>query len=467
MNRIVIRWVIIWIGIFCYGTGRAQDSLPVVHRFSLDDCIAYAIAHELNLQSAKIDARITDAKEKEVTGLALPRVTASGQFQDYLKLPTTLFPDFFSPAVYAILKKENLIPQDKPIPQAGLTPVQFGTQYNLNASLNASQTLFDPSVFVALQARQTILELAQKNVKRTERDLKVSVSKAYYNVWIARKQLQVVKDNIARLEKLLHDTRVMYQNGFAEKLDVDRLQVQLNNLTAQLTEMQNMVTLSDQLLKFQIGMPLQDSLQLTDSLSFDDVKTDLLQDEQVDLHQRIDYQALHTQLKVNEYDLKRYQLAWLPSLSASASYGINAARTSFNFFDHNEPWFKTFYVGMNLSIPLFEGLQKKYRIDQAKLNVEKTQTQLQLLDQSMQLEWQQARTNLSNYLLNVASQEKNMQLAQEVYEQTIKKYEAGVGSTIEINNAEGDLQQAQLNYYTALYNAMLAKIDYLKAIGKL
>ncbi|PJJ74521.1 outer membrane protein TolC [Thermoflavifilum aggregans] len=467
MNRIVIRWAIVCICILCHPAVRAQDSLHVVHRFSLDDCIAYAIAHELNLQSAKIDAKITEAKEKEVTGLALPRVTASGQFQDYLKLPTTLFPDFFSPAVYAILKQENLIPQNKPVPQAGLTPVQFGTQYNLNTSLNASQTLFDPSVFVALQARETILELARKNVKRTERDLKVTVSKAYYNVWIARKQLQVVKDNIARLEKLLHDTRVMYQNGFAEKLDVDRLQVQLNNLKSQETEMQNMVTLSDQLLKFQIGMPLQDSLQLTDSLGFDDVKSDLLQDEEVDLHQRIDYQTLQTQLKANQFDLKRYQLAWLPSLSANASYGINAARTSFNFFDHDQPWFKTFYVGLNLSVPLFEGLQKKYRIDQAKLNVQKSQLQLELLDQSMQLELQQARTNLSNYLLNVASQQKNMELAQEVYEQTIKKYEAGVGSTIEINNAEGDLQQAQLNYYTALYNAMLAKIDYLKAIGKL
>ncbi|MCL6524499.1 MAG: TolC family protein [Thermoflavifilum sp.] len=467
MNRLIRRVISISLLMMLWVGAYAQNSQLIVHRYSLDSCIAYALAHELNTQSTRIDAQITAAKEREVTGLALPRITASGQFQDYLKLPTTLFPDVFSPAIYGILKKENLIPQNTPIPQGGLTPVQFGTQYNVNAGVNVSQTLFDPSVFVALQAKQTILELAQKNVKRTERDLKVTVSKAYYNVWIARKQLQVVEDNIQRLQQLLHDTRIMYQNGFAEKLDVDRLQVQLNNLEAQRITMQNMVTLSDQLLKFQMGMPLTDSLELTDSLTFNDVQSDLLQNQPVDLHQRIDYQTLQTQLRVNQYDLKRYRLAWLPSLSASANYGITASRTTFNLFDHNEPWFKSFYVGLNLSVPLFEGFQKKNRIDQANLNVKKTQIQLQLLDQSMRLELEQARTNLSNYLLNVASQQKNMQLAQEVYEQTIKKYEAGVGSTIEINNAEGDMQQAQLNYYTALYNAMLAKIDYLKAIGKL
>lgn len=443
------------------GTGQQ------IHRLSLQQSLDYAQKHQTSIQSARIDELSTLAEENQVAGLAWPQINATGEFQDYLKLPTTLFPDFLSPAVYGILKKENLIPQNQVIQGGGQTPVQFGTQYNVNAGITLDQTLFDPSVMVALQARRSVADLAHKSLLFTERDVRVNVSKSYYGVLLAGRELRLVNDNIARLDHLLHDTRIMYRTGVAEKLDVDRLNVQLNNLVSQQTQARNLFTLSSQLLKYQMGMPIRDSLELSDTLGFSDLKGQLLTGTNFDYNNRIDYQVLEAQKKVNEYNLKRYRLANIPILSALGDYGVNAARNSFNFFDRYQPWFKTFFVSLSLKVPIFDGFQRKYQSEQAKLGVEKTQVQIEGLKEGIDLEQQQALTNLTNNLINVTTEEKNMSLAEEVYDQTVKKYEQGVGSNIEINNAEGDLQTAQLGYYNALYNAMVAKIDYLKAFGKL
>jgi outer membrane protein len=424
-----------------------------IYNYSLQDCINYALKNQPSVKSARIDELSTVAEEKQVTGMALPQVSGTGQFQDNIVVQKQLIDgSYFDPS----------------IPKGTLIPIAFGIQYNLSGAVNVNQTIFDGSVLVALQAKKTVLELSQKQIASTEQDVKVAVSKAYYNVLLSEKEQQLINDNVNRLQKLLRDTKIMYQNGVAEKLDIDKLDVQLNNLLTQQTQAENGITLSNLLLKYQMGMPLKDSVTLTDTLNLDDVKTALLNTaNQFDYSQRIEFQLAELQKKEDEYNLKRYKLASAPTLSAFGSIGASRQSEQFDYFSFNKFWYGYGYVGLNLNVPIFSGFQKKYQVVQAKLAVDKSQVQIDALKQSIDLEQQQARTNLSNNLITIASQEKNMQLAEEVYNQTVKKYEEGVGSTTEINNAEGDLQQAQLNYYNALYSAMLAKIDYLKAYGQL
>lgn len=450
---------------FCYQIVSAQTEEP--HRFTLQQCIDYALAHQTQIKSAQIDIENTIAKNKEVTGLALPQVSAQGSFQYLPKIPTQFMPDFISPAVYGVLIKENVLPQDTKIPEAGMFPVAFGTKYSASGTISLSQTLFDGSVLVALQAKKTVEELSRKSLQQTERDVKEAVSKAYYNLLISKKQLDLTNTNIDRLGKLLHDTKVMYDNGFAEQLDIDRVNVQLNNLKTTKIKLINMLAVGDQLLKFQMGMPLNELLTPVDTLSMSDL-TGVLQDSTgFQYDRRIEYSLLETQKRANEYNLKRYHLAGLPSLSAFMNYGKNAGRDEFNFFEKHQPWFTSWIVGLNLNIPIFDGFQRRSRVTQAKLAVEQNDVQLEGLRQSIDLQISQSTTSLRNNIINLSSQEDNMKLAEKVYDVTKKKYEQGVGSNLEVINAEGDLKEAQTNYFSALYDAIISKIDYQKAVGKL
>lgn len=452
MNRVLYSTTLIsffYLVLACVRVG-AQE----VHSFSLQQSIDYALQHQGQVAMALIDEQVTRERNKEVSGLALPQVSATGQFQDFLNIPTTLIPKkFFDP---------NAGPNEK-------AAVRFGTKYNASGTISLNQVLFDGSVLTALQARRTIEELARKNVHRTEQEVRVAVTKAYYNVLIGKKRMELLNSNLMRLQQLLHDTKETYRNGFAEKLDVDRVTVQLNNTRTEKNKLESALLLGEQLLKFQMGMPLKMQLQLTDTLGFDEVSHNLLAHslDSFDYSNRIEYSLLNTQRKVNEYDLQRYRLAYLPSLSAFGSYGVNAARDEFNFFRSGEPWFKTSIVGLSLSIPIFDGLQRQRRVEQARLNLLKTQRQMEYLQQSIDLEQQQAFTTLRNSLLAMEAQKENMALAEQVYNTTKKKYEQGVGTNIEIINAESALKEAQTNYFSALYDAMIAKVDYLKAIGKL
>lgn len=438
-----------------------------IHHFSLQQCIDYAMKHQTSVKSAEIDLATAKAKNGEITGMALPQVSASGSLQYLPSIPTQFIPDFISPAVYGVLIKEKVLPSDTKIPQPGMFPVAFGTKYSASGSISVSQILFEGSLFVALQARRTLIELSKKSVQQSERDVRVAVSKAYYNLLISQKQLDLTNTNIDRVERLLHDTKIMYQNGFAEKLDVDRVQVQLNNLKTTEINLINMLAVGDQVLKFQMGMPLHDLLTPTDTLSTSDLTGILADSAGFRYNHRIEYSLLQTQKEANEYNLKRYRMNYLPTISAFMNYGKNAGRDEFNFFQAHQPWFSTWIVGLNVDVPIFDGFQRKHQVREARLAVEKNNIQLDGLKQAINLEISQSETSLRNDIINLKSQEENMKLAESVYEAAKKKYEAGVGSNLEVVNADGDLKQAQTNYFSALYDAIIARIDYEKALGKI
>ncbi|MGH2644645.1 MAG: TolC family protein, partial [Chitinophagaceae bacterium] len=400
------------------------------YHFSLQQCIDYAMQHQTQIKSSEIDLETTYAQNAQITGMALPQISASGSLQYLPAIPTQFIPDFISPAVYGVLMKENLLPAGTKIPEPGMFPVAFGTKYSTTGSISINQTLFEGSLFVALQAVKTLVALSQKSLQQSKRDVRVAVSKAYYNLLISKKQLDLTNTNIERISKLLHDTKIMYQNGFAEKLDVDRVQVQLNNLQTAKVNLVNMLAVGDQLLKFQMGMPLTELLTPTDTLSTADLVGVLRDSSGFQYDNRIEYSLLQTQKKANEFNLKRYKMGYLPTVSAFMNYGKNAGRNSFNFFDAHEPWFSTWIVGLNVNVPIFDGFQRRNQVKEASLAVEKNNIQLDGLKQAINFEISQSETTLRNDIINLTSQEGNMKLAEDVYDAAKKKYEAGVGSNL-------------------------------------
>ncbi|MDE3252795.1 MAG: TolC family protein, partial [Bacteroidota bacterium] len=419
------------------------------HEFSIQQAVDYAQKNNVQVKNALLNVKIQEQTNRDITASALPSITGSVGMTDYLTLPTSLLPGeiFGQPAGTYI-------------------PVQFGTKYNSNASIQLQQLLFDGQVFIALKARSTSIEFQQKNKEVTEEAIKANIYKIYYQLVVSKTQIDLLDANIDRLKKLEHDAGELYKNGFAEKLDIDKVSVQLANLQTEKTKALNSIAIGYLGLKTLMGMPVKDTLVLTDKISEDQIRDALTIDTAYRYSDRKDFQYLTLAKKLNEFNIRRYQLSYIPTLSLTGSYAKNAQRNKFDFFQKGD-WFTTSYIGLNLSVPIFDGFSRAAKISKSRLELKQTEYQLDNLKLSIDSDVEQARLNFQSSLSTMDFQKKNMQLAETVYAQTKKKFEIGTGSNTEITSAQTDLITAQTNYINALYTAIVARVDYLKATGKL
>jgi outer membrane protein len=429
----------------------AQQTPPAQqrHEMTAAEAVEYAMKNSTQVRNALLQIQIRQQGNREITAAAFPQVNGSLNVTKYVDLPTSLIPaEFFGGTPGTFI------------------PVQFGTEYNGTYGLTIDQLLFDGQVFVGLQARRASIDFYTTQAQLTEEQIKANVLKIYYQLVVGEKQISTIDANIARAEKLLNDTRALYENGFVEKLDVDRATVNLANLRTEKIKLENTIKTGYIGLKYLMGMPVKAELVLKDTLSDEAIKEEILTDS-VRFEDRKEFQLLQTQIKLNKYDIKRHRFTYIPTVSLTGNYSRNAQRNSFDFFKKGRDWFTITYVGLNINIPIFDGFAKDSRIKAAKLALQQTENQVEDLKNQIEQEVDKASTNIRDALVTLDAQKRNMDLAAQVYNQAKLKYDNGLGSTLEITNAETDLRTAQNNYYSALYDAVIARIDYLKAIGKL
>ena len=228
---------------------KAQGIAPKSHNFNLEECINYAYEHQTTILNAAIDQKIADSKVKETTAIGLPQVNGSADFRDFLKLPTSLLPgEFFGQ------------------PAGSTVPVTFGVKYNSSLNLSVNQLLFDGSYIVGLQASKTFKELSTRAYTRSKIETNVAVTKSYYMVLVNNKQLDLLDANITQLNEQLNQVQALFKNGFAEKIDADRLSVIANNLSTERQNVLRALEIGVNLLKFQMGMPIDENLTLNGSI---------------------------------------------------------------------------------------------------------------------------------------------------------------------------------------------------------
>lgn len=447
------RWTLrlaLFMGLaWCSMLAEAQTPTPTKHEFTIQQALDYASKNNVQVKNALLNIQIQKQTNREITASALPSVTGSVGATKYLELPVSLLPG-------------EIVGQ----PAGTYIPVRFGTNYNANATLQVQQLLFDGQVFIGLRARETSIQFQTMNKEVTEEAIRTNIYKIYYQLVVSKTQIELLDANIDRLLKLEHDTRELYKNGFAEKLDLDKIAVQVANLQTEKEKALNGISIGYLGLKTLMGMPVADSLVLTDKLSDDEIKNGLLMDTVFNYSERKDYQYMQLGKKLNEFNIKRYQLSYLPTVSLTGAYTKNAQRNKFDLFGKGD-WFTTSYIGLNISVPIFDGLAKDSRIKKARLELQQTENQLDNMRITIDNEVLQARINFKTAVTTMDFQKKNMQLAESVYQQTKKKYEVGTGSNTEITAAQTDLVTAQTNYINALYSAIIARVDFLKATGKL
>jgi outer membrane protein len=437
------KWLVFALLLLGFQSTQAQTE----YRLNVKEAVGLALKNVTDIKNLRIDSLKQEAQNKEIVGSALPQVSGSGQIAHYLTAPQVLFPF-----------------------NGSLQKVSFAQPWNATAGVSLNQLLFQPDVFVGLIARKTSIEYATENIKVQEEKTREQVQKAYYQVLIAEEQLSVLQQSLQRFQKLLSDQEQLFKNGFIEKLDIDKTTVSYNNTKSSETQLKNVIELGYAALKFSMGLNQSDKIVLTEKLSTQTVKENILDDGSFNYNNRSEIRVLNTVQKLQQLDVKRHKLGYLPTLSFFYQFQEQGQRLNKSYAavsDKNWFWFNSNLIGLNLSVPIFDGFQRKHKIHQAQYTLEKTVNTMENVKKAIDLEKTSAQINLRNAILNMDAQQKNLELAERVYNTTKKKYEQGVGSSFEVLQSDTEFQRAQGNYFDALYNAVVARISYFKAIGQL
>ncbi len=449
---------------------NAQQQQETKHEFSLQQCLDYAKKNNTQVKNALLDLKIQEQVNRAYTSSAYPQVKGNLNTTYFPNVTVQSFPNFIAAATYGVLEQEGVKDGNgNPITSPadfGFISAAFGTKWNTAAGISLSQILFDGQVFVGLKARQTALDSKQKSLEVTEESIRVNVYKIYYQLVVSQIQMDLLDANIERARRLQHDAGELYKNGFGEMLDVDRATVQLANLETEKLKNQSIIDNGYLGLKYLIGMPAGDTLILTDRVTDEQIKEKILQDTSYQYHDRKEYQYLELINILNGYNIRRYKAAYMPSANLNSQFSKQAMRNQFNFFNRGD-WFTSWYVGFSIDFPIFSGYLRDANVKKAELELKQSQNLLEDLKLSIDEEAGQAKNKFDAAVLTLDNQKTNMSLAQKVYEQAKKKFEVGTGSTTDITNSQLDLRIAQNNYISAMYDAVIAKTDYLKAIGKL
>lgn len=462
-SNLITKWVLLIIlGFSPWGRATAQLNEP-----SLDDCIAYALEHNLNLQNAQLEMSIADHQAKELLAAGYPQVNISADASYYAKLA-----QFFIPQP----KQDVIVVNGQPLPYLATAfdletqqvqlgdpqPLAFGFPWQVNAGASLNQLIFDGTFFLGVKAAKTFVEVSRKQIDASAEDIASQVSKAYYSALISRESLKILEANIERTEQMYNETKALNEEGFTEKIDVERLQITLNNLRLEKVKAARMAAMTVDLLKFQMGMDISEELKLpaiSPTLNAEDPNQFDL--EAFNPNNRIEYQILNTQAELEAYNEKRYKVGYMPSLYGFGSYQLSSQWEKVS----DAQSYDVAVVGLNLNIPVFDGFRKKHQIQQSKLRQMQIANSRTMLENSFSMQAKNAKSQLSNAYSSLEAYEQNVQLAEKVFVVSKEKYKEGVGSSLEVNSADTQLKQAQTNYLNGLFDYLTAKVDYQKAMG--
>jgi outer membrane protein TolC len=415
--------------------------------FDLNGSIAYALKHNYNYQKQELDRAITYEKTNEVLSMGFPKINGSIGYRNNFQLPTSILPGEI-------------------VGRPGTSvPVQFGTSNNADVGFTLQQLIFDGRYLVGVQARKAIKSLADVQLKISEQGVKELISKSFYQILALDESIKMLDENQMVLNKLLDDTRKTYKQGLIEELDVERLEYNVLNLDNLVINTKSQRELAINAFKFNLGYPLDSNISIYGSLVQDAEKFKTIPST-FDLSQKPELKMLKENVNIKNYDLKQNRAGYLPSLYGSAAYGWQAQRQSFDFFKGGD-WFNYGNFGIQLSVPIFDGLTKKYQVGQANLAYKKAKFELTEYEQASKIQAIQSVISLQNALNDLDYQNNILKLSSKIQNKTQIKYKEGIGSSFEFAQAQSERIQQQLKVIQALQNVATKGIEWSKALGKL
>lgn len=457
MNRLFLIVATLLISLW----GSAQES------FTLDEAINYALDNSNQTRLQELEIQNADHVIRETKAIGIPKVNGGLDYSYYFYVPKQPVQDFVGPAVYGILNQEGVI--NKPPPTPETFELSFVQPHQLNASIGANALIFDGTYLVGLEAARLYKDLARKQAEASKEQIVNNVTKAYTNILIAELNKGTLDKNIANLDRSLKEVNAMYEAGFVESLDVDRLQLSYDQLVTQSKNIDELLKLSYNLLKFQMNYDLNSDIEITEDLNtlIDRFSTESdLNSIVIDPEKRSQFKLLQMNQELNQLDMKRYKKGYLPSVVGFGNFQYSLQRS--DLFDNNETGFlPTGLVGLKVNIPIYDGGEKAAKIQQVKVKMAKNDIQKEEFIKGMTLEVNNAMISILNAKRNVANKKNTLEMTENIYNKTQIKFREGVGSSVELTQAESSLYQAQSDYSNALYELLQAKIDLDIALGNL
>ena len=420
--------------------------------FSLKQAQDYALKNNYQTKNAQLDMDIAKKKVWETTAFGLPQVTTEVKFQNFIDLPTNLIPaKAFNPLA----------------PEGEFAELQFGTDYNTSATISASQLIFDGSYIVGLQASRTYKELSINNKKKTDEEIKYAVAQAYHTVLVAKENKNVLEQSYQSIETLLTETKAIFKEGLTEEQNVDQLQLNLINIENAVNQSQRQVEIANNLLKFQLGIELNQTITLTDELSqliVAENETSLLA-EQFDFSNHFTYQLMQTSEKLTKLNYRKEKYAFAPSIAAFFSHQQQNMNNTFDAFNGGK-WYPTTLWGLSLKLPIFTSGMRLSKMSQAKLEYEKAINNTKQVEQSLILQTQSAQSTYSTAYDTYVNQKKNLELARSIHNKTIKKFGEGIVTSMELTQSQTQLLSTEGMYIKSILDLLNAKSALKKALGK-
>lgn len=417
--------------------GSAQQSR------SLKECIDYGLQHFGTVRIAQYQVETANQQARQALGQYLPQVSATGNYIDNLKLQSTLLPAGFA----------------GPEP----TRISLGSKYQTNVSGQLTQTIYDKSLLVGIKANEANQKLADLNIRQTREEIIYNIATNYYQVFIVQQQIALLKDNLNRTQQVLNILKLQRDNGVIQPIDYTNTEVTYNNTRSQLSLSENNLALALNRLKYQMGLSQDQELTLSDTLLLKRVPT--VEPSAFSAPSLISYQKALANLDLQRLQLLRTKAGYRPTLSFTANYGTLAIGNQFADGFRNFRGFGS--IGLRLNIPIFDGFQRDAQIQQNRLTVLTQEEQLRMNTSAYQLQFSNAQSQIQKSQTNIQNDDRNVKLAQEVYNITTLQYKQGTKSLTDLINADNSYRQAQSNYINSLINFYQARLDLELSQGSL
>ena len=417
---------------------------------SVKESVAYAVKNSPQVLKSKLETLRNEEKVKEVKSTGLPQVNFNTNLVYNLKLPTQLVPNFFEG------KPEELI------------PVQFGTDMSVLSGVELNQIAYSQTYWTGLKAARELSLLNRLVESKTQEELVYNVVRTYYQAKVLEQQKGLLNANLDQIRALLNLTDLQYQNGFAKKVDVDQLRVNQISLETQLQNLQLQYEQLVQALKLAMAMPFDQEITLVDTLLADPaalVKAPA--DYTSATGNKLDLAILDKQANLQQLNVDVYRAGYYPSVRLFAGYNYQGQGNRLGDFGDGNRWFNFSQVGLNISVPIFDGFLKRSQIQQGNIELLKIAEDRKQLQQNLEFQFGNARRQLQSTWNSLNVLKENQKVAAEVYAVTRKRFEQGVASITEVLTSERTMREVQSSYLSTILQYNLALIDLEYANGNI
>lgn len=427
-------------------TAFAQQAL------SLKQAQEYAAEHSYAVQNKQMEVDKARKTILETTAIGLPQVNFNAGYTYNSQLAQTPVPaEFFG---------------GNP---GELAYVAFGVTHQSQANLQLDQLIFDGSYFVALVATRVFKEIKANEKEQAIVQVREQVAQAYHGALLTRESARVLEENLASLEESLKQTTALYNSGFTEEQDVEQLEFLVGNLRNSLENARRNAEISLKMLKFAMGMPLDQEISLADNLNSliqlgGDGTTVLAQN--FNLEQHIDYRTVDSQERGAQLQVRNLQMGYLPKISGFIQHGeTNFSNDDFNLFNWNTYWIPSTAMGLSFRWEIFTSFRRTAGVQKAKIDLDMARLGKQQISEGLRLEFEQAKSDYLYALENQKTQKRNLELSESIRNKTRIKFQEGISSSLDLTQAENQYLETESQYLQALYQTLNAKARMDKVLG--